>query len=701
MNPAEDLADLLNERIRKRGRKCPVCATPGAIFDIDDDDADRVVGYCENGCSGAAMASALHAPDVPGVTVCPDDTPPPAKALAAPGEPDVEPYPAAVADDEEWTDEDEDLAELSPAVDATTPADIVELGEVLYGRLEANKCPVCDRRGEIEIQEESPTMLLARCPWGCTARDIARALKAPVVPGLPVFWWSGTFPVEVEMAPTAWAGQVLTAVGNHEMNAAVPVLFDGGRGALVVVRNGERIDATAADVKARLAEIAHWLKPGLVEREGLQRVDPPGALVKAILERGEYAPFPKLDRVATAPFFVRGGRLIRGQRYYHQESRTFLMMPPDLGDVADHDLVNTMLLDDAGDPLEYLGAADAVRLLTEELLGDFPFVDEADRAHVLALLLLPFVRDLIQGPTPLHLFHAPESRTGKTLLATCALVPAMGNVGEPIKFSEKDLRRVIREGADVAFFDNVTGNLRSPLFDAVLTARRFEGMSVRQVWVMTGNNLTVGHDTQGRTVTIRIDARIERPGQRTGPSVGPRQGQPWRHPLPSWAEDHRADLVRAALSIVGAWVTAGMPRATDRTLGGFEEWAAVMGGILSTAGVPGFLGSGWMPDKETEDLATFLRAWRADFGGREMTAAEVVDAANGAEGAVPAPHLAAWRRTSEGTLRSAGALGTWLGRHRDRVAGGLRLARREPRHASAVWSVTEAPYPVAPAAPAP
>jgi putative DNA primase/helicase len=55
--------------------------------------------------------------------------------------------------------------------------------------------------------------------------------------------------------------------------------------------------------------------------------------------------------------------------------------------------------------------ADLVRaraLILDDLLCDFPFVSDANRAHAVARFLLPFVRELISGPTPLHLIEAPR-----------------------------------------------------------------------------------------------------------------------------------------------------------------------------------------------------------------------------------------------------------------------------------------------------
>jgi putative DNA primase/helicase len=72
---------------------------------------------------------------------------------------------------------------------------------------------------------------------------------------------------------------------------------------------------------------------------------------------------------------------------------------------------------------------DEIRFALEQIcepLQDFPFVEDADRAHTIALFLLPFVRELIEGPTPLHLIHKPAPGTGGSLLAQAINLAATG-----------------------------------------------------------------------------------------------------------------------------------------------------------------------------------------------------------------------------------------------------------------------------------
>ena len=54
----------------------------------------------------------------------------------------------------------------------------------------------------------------------------------------------------------------------------------------------------------------------------------------------------------------------------------------------------------------------ANELICDELIGELPFVGEADLTHAVALLL-SFIRPMIDGPTPMHLIDAPTPRHRK------------------------------------------------------------------------------------------------------------------------------------------------------------------------------------------------------------------------------------------------------------------------------------------------
>jgi hypothetical protein len=61
--------------------------------------------------------------------------------------------------------------------------------------------------------------------------------------------------------------------------------------------------------------------------------------------------------------------------------------------------------------------------------------------------------------------------------------------------------------------------------------------------------------------------------------------------------------------MAGAWVFAGKPKGNGRSIGGFDEWAEVLEGILAFSGISGFLGN---LDKLYDDVDVGNDEW-ADF----------------------------------------------------------------------------------------
>src|SRR5262249_30785828 len=138
-------------------------------------------------------------------------------------------------------------------------------------------------------------------------------------------------------------------------------------------------------------------------------------------------------------------------------------------------------------------------------------------------------------------------------------------------------------------FDNVKGRLAAAPLAAALTAEewndrllggnRLACVPATCLWLATANNPTLSDEIARRSVPIRLDPNDDQPHLRAG----------FRHPdLVGWVRENRPSLVSALLVLARAWVAAGRPLGT-RTLGRFESWSRVLGGILDVAGVTGLL----------------------------------------------------------------------------------------------------------------
>jgi hypothetical protein len=402
-----------------------------------------------------------------------------------------------------------------------------------------------------------------------------------------------------------------------------------------------------------LSYIADWYRPTLA---GTKPVAPPHAVAKQILATPEL-PLSSLVRLVEAPVFGPDGSL-QITPGYHAGSRTLYV--PSSGFV-----VPPISDEPTAEELQH------AKREINELLCDFPFADESSYAHAVALMILPFVRDLIEGPTPLHLFDKPVPGSGASLLVHVLLAPALGHAppfGTDSNTDEEWRKRItsaLMQSPMAVVLDNLTGELRSPALMAAITSTVWEdrilGRSelgrwpVRCVWVATSNNLTLKRDLVRRTVYCRLDPNIEHPEDRGG----------FRHELPSYAYTRRSELVWAVLTSVRRWLALGSPRPSGTPLGSFEEWSRVIGGILEVLEIPGFLDDRETlranTDTENECEQWLLEQWWGNCKEEPTTTARLFNLIAGSTD-VPADLVSG---TTEQAMRNS--LGTRMRSLRDRV----------------------------------
>ncbi len=331
-------------------------------------------------------------------------------------------------------------------------------------------------------------------------------------------------------------------------------------------------------------------------------------------------PLPRLRGIVGAPVFAADGTLETAMGY---QPRTGLYYAP------------------IGEPVQAVPLRPdttdlrAARLrLGDDLLGDFPWADEhASLANLVAALITPMVRELVTGPVPLFALDAPKAGNGKGLLASCISLVATGHeiaVMADTKSEEEFRKRVttkLMEGDGVLLFDNVRRRLDSGAFAALLTANvwtdRVLGRSqavtlpIRSLFLVTGNNLQFSDEITRRVVSVRIDAKIDRPWE----------GRAFRHSdLTGWLRRHRHEVVWACLVLAQNWIAQGRPQWSGSPMGSYESWCCVLGGILQAAGIDGFLEN--RPDlyrrgdTDSEEWRAFTSAW---WGTHRDAAVKVAD----------------------------------------------------------------------------
>jgi len=349
-----------------------------------------------------------------------------------------------------------------------------------------------------------------------------------------------------------------------------------------------------------------------------KEVEPPPRVTRDMLA-DPHPPVPSLAGVRSAPVFGPSGDLAV-ESGYHRDSSMFVWT----GDL------NVPLV--PKDP-SAADIAKARNLIEFELLGDFPFEDEASRANAIAALLHPFVRPMIEGATPIHLIDKPAAGTGAGLLVHALTFPGLGHppsmttIGKLEDEIQFKLAALLRTGPIAVVIDNIKRILDSEAIAAMVTADIYESriiktsemavIPVRCLWLATGNNVQVSHEMARRCVLTRLDAQIEHP----------EEGRTFRHEdLREWARQNRGDLVWAALVLVQAWVSKGMPRGS-KTKASFESWARTISGIFDVCGITGFLDNTdkmkAFSDPEEESWAAFVEAWWERFEGQSVGARDL------------------------------------------------------------------------------
>jgi hypothetical protein len=207
----------------------------------------------------------------------------------------------------------------------------------------------------------------------------------------------------------------------------------------------------------------------------------------------------------------------------------------------------------------------------------------------------------------------------------------------------------------------------------------------------TGNNIELRGDMLRRAYWIRMNARMARPWQRTG----------FKHePLLPWVTEHRGEILAALLTLARAWVAAGTPPAAVPTIGSFNTWAKTIGGILTHAGIPGFLGNlnalYDAHDEATSQWAIFLRAWHRTYGARALVLAQVIaDMRSGEEAyrelreCLPEDYLEDLNvKTEKGRYRLQGRLGNIFKKLVERYfQDDLHIAKAGKLHQAIKWRV--------------
>ena len=384
-------------------------------------------------------------------------------------------------------------------------------------------------------------------------------------------------------------------------------------------------------------------------------------------------PVPELSMIVSVPVFGPSGTLLTTPGY---DERSGILYAPPKGFTA---------LPVPESPSED-ELWEARKFIENEVLIDFPFAGEADKANLIALMLLPFIRAMVDGSVPMHMIEASMPGSGKGLLLHAALFPGLGAdyavSAQPTQDEEwrKSITSHLLAGQTALIIDNVnhkleSGALANAITSTIWTDRILGGNTnirarMSLIFAATGNNPTVSPEIGRRSVPTRLTPATDRPENRTG----------FHHQdLKEFLLQSRPRLVQCCHTLVRYWQAAGCPAPKMRLLGSFERWTHVVGGILHAAGFVDFLTNYHAyqdaSDIERTSLASFCDVaynWMQRQNKLKATARELLEIAERVEG------LELGGMTEGGRVRS---MGKYLAANKD-----VFTSYSEPDEDENIWT---------------
>jgi Bifunctional DNA primase/polymerase, N-terminal len=448
-----------------------------------------------------------------------------------------------------------------------------------------------------------------------------------------------------------------------------------------------RVDQTY--MRDMLNRVADWYR---LDKRGRSwvAIDPPHDIAATVLARAGEWKFHTIAGIATAPTMRPDGTIL-DKLGYDPATRLLLVDTQEMLPIPENPTRDDAL---------------AALALIEDLLTEFPFVDELAKSVAVSAIITPVVRGAF-SVAPMHVADAPVAGSGKSylfdlvaIIITGRLMPVI-TAGRSEEETEKRLGAAMLASQSLVTLDNVNGVLRGDALCQMIERPRpqvrvlgrselIEVEARGTTLFANGNNIIVAGDICRRVIRTRLDPRMEQPELRVF------TGDPVQTVL-----RNRGAYIAAALTICRAYIVAGRPDKKPR-LASFEGWSDTVRSALTWLDKPDPVDSMErvrVDDPESGALGALLAAWVATFGtGKTQRVAlrDVIAKINDVRVVDPITRNVTFvnpelRNAVHAALTAqrqpdATCLGLWLRGKKSRIVDGMSF-ENETSHGTSSWWV--------------
>ena len=433
-----------------------------------------------------------------------------------------------------------------------------------------------------------------------------------------------------------------------------------------------------------LAAIAIWQRFNVPNQEWISS-DPSEKHVKILLDATQYRHLPIINGIARQPYFRADGNLVLLPGY-DRASGMFGVFDARKFNVPE---------------MPTREEAEAALIKLTELLSEFAFKSEQDKAAALSVIITATIRPSLRLAPMFHML-APQIASGKSYLCELISLFATPEKSTPHSFpsNDEEMRKLLLSelltAPAVIEFDNLTSDLlpHKSLCTA-LTSENISGrilgksitaeVGTRVLFLSSGNNVEPVRDMTRRVITISLDPRCETPATRDFS----------KNPVGDVASN-RGEFISAALIIVRAWDIAGKPITKIKSLSSYGEWSDLCRQPLLWLGLKdpaSVVFESMAYDPSRLELDSFLEVCLTRYRFATISVKKIIDDLERfADLKEVIPNYA----YQDGMIDNI-RLGRWIKKHVGQLVNGLRLiADNSVKSNSARWRIerisTESDY---------
>ena len=334
---------------------------------------------------------------------------------------------------------------------------------------------------------------------------------------------------------------------------------------------------------------------------------------------------PKVKLIIDHPVIFKDGRI--SEKIGYDSKNEIIILPNALLDLGENFNYNP----------SYDEMRESVDYIQENLFNDFVFLGESSLANTWAALLHPMIRPLLfEKNKPFYLIQATDPCSGKTYLTKAVTMIHDVNVEDKfvaLNLNQAELHKTLHSqmlnGDYFMIFDNLNENtkLQSSTLASMLTNKT---TNIRELNTSKSNKITVDNTIVANSNGIKLSSELKRRCIVVHIDKVLKKHSTYKHPdYIGYLKENRNEILRNLTTILlYCYNENKFEYEYDNILPSFEHYSKIIGSILKTIEIDGFLSNIGDYDNELDAFVLFVEIWYSVYMEQPVRTSALVELYN-------------------------------------------------------------------------